>query len=147
MIEILISIVLMGSIIAGTLATLRATIVSGVVHRDHSNAHVWLQSAADVLYSSPKVACDETLPDQGEAAVRAVYEAVIDSVGNPEGWQDSQIRVVPTIEFWNAANIDADPDIEYFFASTCDPMRALQLIEIEVRSTDGDILESVEIVK
>ena len=46
-----------------------------------------------------------------------------------------------------APNLDADPDVEYFFGSDCDPSRTLQLIKIEVRSTNGHIIESVEIVK
>jgi hypothetical protein len=54
---------------------------------------------------------------------------------------------VPPVQFWNAANIDSDPEIEFFFGSDCDPSLGLQLIEIEVRSTDGRIIETVEIVK
>jgi Tfp pilus assembly protein PilV len=147
LIEILISIVLMGGVVAGTMATLRATIMSGAIHRDHSNAHGWLQSASDILYAAPKTACNPLAADKGEAAVRAAYDLVIDSVPNPQNWQDWQIRVVGTVKFWNAANIDADPDIENFFGSGCDPSLALQLIEIEVKSTSGRIIETVSIVK
>lgn len=147
LIEIIISIVLMGTIIAGSMAGLRATILSGTIHRDHSNAHGWLQSASDILYSAPKVQCDPALPDKGEALVRTSYEAVVDAVPNPQDWKDWQIRVVPSVQFWNAGNIDSDPDIEYFFAADCDPSLTLQLVEIEVRGTNGRIIESVEIVK
>lgn len=147
LIEILISVVLMGTIVAGSMAALRATIVSGTIHRDHSNAHGWLQSASDILYASPKIQCDPLLPDKGEALVRTTYEAVVDSVPNPQNWQDWQIRVVPSVQFWNAGNIDADPDIEYFFGPDCDPSLTLQLIKIEVRGTNGRIIENVEIVK
>ena len=35
----------------------------------------------------------------------------------------------------------------FFFGSQCDPSLGLQLIQIEVRSTSGEIIESVEIVK
>jgi hypothetical protein len=147
LIELILAVVLMGGIVAGTMATLRATVISGTVHRDHSNAHGWLQSASDILYAAPKVACDGSLPDNGEAAVRTAYEAVVDGVPNPQDWKDWQIRVVTPVQFWNAANLDADPDIEYYFGSDCDPSLGLQLIEIEVRSTNGRIIETVEIVK
>jgi hypothetical protein len=147
LVELLLAIVLMGGVVAGTMATLRATVISSTLHRDHSNAHGWLQSSSDILYAAPKVACDGSQPDNGEATVRAAYESVVDGVANPQDWQDWQIRVVPPVQFWNAANLDADPDIEFFFGSDCDPSLGLQLIEIEVRSTNGKIIESVEIVK
>ena len=129
------------------MATLRATIIAGTVHRDHANAHGWLQSASDILYAAPKVGCDAALPDKGESAVRASYETVVDAVPNPQDWKDWQIKVLSPVQFWNAGNLDADPDIEFFFGSDCDPSLTLQLIEIEVRSTSGKIIESVEIVK
>lgn len=147
LIEILIAVVLLGGVVAGTLATLQASIIGGTVHRDHSNAHGWLQSASDILYAAPKVSCDGALADNGEAAARAAYESVVDSVPNPQDWQDWQIRVVEPVQFWNAANLDSDPDIEFFFGSDCDPSLTLQLIQIEVKSTDGRIIENVEIVK
>ncbi|MDW3215413.1 MAG: hypothetical protein R8G01_15535 [Ilumatobacteraceae bacterium] len=146
-IEILIAVVLIGGVIAGTMATLRATTIAGTLHRDHSNAHGWLQSASDILYAAPKVSCDSSQPDNGEAFVRAAYETVVDGVPNPQDWKDWQIRVVGPVQFWNSANIDADPDIEFFFGSDCDPSLTLQLIQLEVRSTNNKIIESVEIVK
>ncbi len=147
MIEVLVSIVLMGTIVAGSMAALRGTVLAGTLHRDHSNAHAWLQSASDVLYAAPKVACDPAAPDKGEAEVRRAYDIVVDSVTNPEGWLDRQIRIVPNVQFWNAGNLDADADIEYFFGSACNPSLTLQLIKIEVRAPNGRIIESVELVK
>lgn len=147
LIEVLIAIVLLGGVVAGSMAALRATILAGTLHRDHSNAHAWLQSASDVLYAAPKVYCDPVKPDRGEAAARAAYDLVIDRVANPEGWDDHQIRIVPKVRFWNATNTDSDVDIEYVFGSACDPSLSLQLIEIEVRSMSGKIIESVEVVK
>ena len=147
MIEILISIVLLGTVVAGSLAALQGTILAGTLHRDHSNAHAWLQSASDVLYAAPKEYCNAGAPDKGEPAIRAAYNAVVDSVRNPEGWDDRQINVVGKVQFFNAANIDADADVEYFFGAACDPSLSLQLIKIEVRAPSGRIIESVEIVK
>jgi len=147
LLEVLIAIVLLGLVVSGSLAGLRGTVLAGTLHRDHSNAHAWLQSASDVLYGAPKAYCDATAPDQGEAAVRAAYDAVVDSVDNPEGWSNQQIGVVPTVRFWNAVQLDADVDREYVFGPTCDPSLALQLIRIEVRAPSGRIIESLELVK
>lgn len=142
-----IAVVLTGLVVTASMAALRSSVIGSRLHRDHSNAHAWLQSASDMVYAAPKQPCNAAAADKGEAAVRAAYDAVADGVPNPEGWIDWQIRIVEPVQFWNAANLDADPDIEYFFGSDCDPSLTLQLVELEVRSTDGDIIERVEIVK
>lgn len=49
LIEILVSIVLIGTAVVATLGALRISMVGGTIHRDHANAHAWLQSASDVL--------------------------------------------------------------------------------------------------
>ncbi|HEY5663025.1 MAG TPA: hypothetical protein VIS05_03190 [Ilumatobacter sp.] len=147
MIEILIAVVLTGGVVAGTMAAMGATVIGGSLHRDHSNAHGWLQSASDILYAAPKVMCDPGEADKGEAATRAAYDAVIDAVPNPQDWQDWQIEILPPVKFWNSGNLDSDPDREFFFGPGCDPSLTLQLIELEVRSPSGRIIERVEIVK
>lgn len=147
LVEILVAIVLLGSAIAGTLGTLLTATLGGEIHRDHSRAHAWLQSASDILYAEPKTACSATAVDKGESAVRSAYDAVIDAVPNPPDWNDWQIRVVPPVKFWNAANLDSDPDVEYFFGADCDPSLTLQLITLEVKSPSGKIIKTVEIVK
>jgi hypothetical protein len=146
-VEIVIAVVLIGGVVAGTMATLKATVISGAIHRDHSNAHGWLQSASDVLYASEKVFCDGSATDEGEATVRAAYEAVVDAVPNPQDWEDWQIRIVPNVTFWNAKDDNGDSIVEYYFGSECDPSLSLQLIELEVQNIDGRIIETVEIVK
>jgi hypothetical protein len=147
LIEVLIAIVLLAGVIAGSMAALRATTISGELHRDHSRGHAWLQTASDILYASPKVACSTTASDKGEAAVRAAYDTVVKGVPNPPEWSDWQIRVVPTVKFWNAGNLDADPDVEYYFGAGCDPSLQLQLVQLEVKSPSGRIIETVDIVK
>ena len=84
LIEVLIALVLLGGVIAGTMATLRATTLSGEIHRDHSRAHAWLQSASDILYAAPQGGCNTTDADKGEATVRAAYDAIIDAVAEPD---------------------------------------------------------------
>lgn len=147
LIELLIAIVLIGGVVAGTMATLRATTIAGTMHRDHSNAHGWLQSASDVLYAAPRTDCNPALPDKGEANTRTAYKSIVNGVTNPQGFADWQIQIVPKVQFWNSGNIDSDPDVEFFFGPDCDPNLTLQLIKIEVRNKDSQIIESVEIVK
>jgi hypothetical protein len=148
LIEILIAIVLLGGVVGGTLATLRATILSGTVQRDQAKAHAWLQSSSDILYGSEKVSCLVGASDvANEETVRIAYDAIVKGIESPDAWDDWQINVVPPVLFWNAGDLDADPDVDLYFGTDCDPNLTLQLIEIEVRSPSGRIIESVEIVK
>ena len=147
LIETLIALVLLGGVIAGSLAALRMSTLGGELHRDHSRAHAWLQSASDILYAAEKTNCNTVDADAGEATIRAKYQAIIAAVPNPPNWAEWQLRFVRDIQFWNSANLDADPDMEFYFSNTCDPSLTLQLIELEVRSPSGKIIESVEIVK
>jgi len=147
LIEVLIAVVLLGGVIAGTMATLQATTIGGELHRDHSRAFAWLQTASDVLYAAPKEPCSTTAADKGESAVRAKYDAIVDAAPKPAEWATWQISVVPTVKFWNSSNLDTDPDKEFYFGSNCDPSLQLQLIELEVKSPSGRIIETVEIVK
>ena len=148
LIEICIAITLLAGVIAGSMAALRATTISGALHRDHSRAHAWLQSASDILYAEIKKGCDATLADQGEEKVRLKYDSVIDlKVKKPSDWDSWQIQVVQPVKFWNSANLDSDPDPEFFFGSDCDPNLQLQQITIQVKAPSGRIIETVEIVK
>jgi hypothetical protein len=147
LIEMLIAVTLMSGVVVGTMATLRATIISGTAHRDHANAHGWLQSASDILYAAEKVACDDSKPDNGESIVRDQYNFIVDQVSQPQDWADWQITIVPPVQFWNSGNLDADPDNEFFFGPACETGLTLQLIELEVTTVDGKIIENVEIVK
>ena len=148
LVEILVSIVLIGMTVVATLGALRVSILGGTVHRDHANAHAWLQSASDVLYAAEKEDCDTALGDGGKSVIIAAYQPVVDAVANPEGWTNSQIRVIG-LEFWNATDTDGDGIVEYRFGSVCQDAinLSLQRLTLEVRSPNGRIIEQVELVK
>jgi type II secretory pathway pseudopilin PulG len=148
LVEILVSIVLIGTAVVATLGALRVSIVGGTVHRDHANAHAWLQSASDVLYASEKEDCDTALSDGGKSVIIGKYQPIVDAVANPEGWTNSQIRIVG-LEFWNATDTDNDGIVEYRFGAVCQDSinLALQRVTLEVRSPNGRIIEQVELVK
>jgi hypothetical protein len=138
-VEVLVSIVLLGMVVSALLVTLRTSIDASTLNRDHSNAHAWLQSASDVLYGSPREDCGT------EAASRAddiadVYESIIRTTSNPEGWPAENIEIVRPVRFWDGTSV---------YQSTCydDAGINLQLITIQVRGLDGRIVESVQVVK
>ena len=138
LIEILISVVLLGLVVTAMLTTLTVTISASATERDHANAHAWLQTASDVLYGEERIDCG-TVASSNQAAVLASYQAAVKATSNPQGWDPSLIDVVPPVLFW-------DGDV---YQSTCydDENINLQLITIEVRNPRGEIVESVQVVK
>jgi len=146
-IELLISIVLLGTVIAGTLTTLSVTISASATDRDHANAHAWLQTAADVLYARELVPCDPLLPPGTDIPVIvAEYESTIQQTENPEAWTDTNIKIFD-LQFWH---VDMDPVTKLTdegWGIKCDSEDTnLQRIGIEVRSEDGEIVEQVEVI-
>ena len=142
-IELLVAIVLLGTVVVAVLAGLRATIIGGELDRDHANAHAWLQSATDLIYSSSRLDCGTPTDTAAQkTAVRdsilAGYEAVATSVTNPEGWPPSNITVYD-VQYWDG---DAYQDTCYD-----DFGISLQLVKIRVHNLDGKLVEDVEVVK
>jgi prepilin-type N-terminal cleavage/methylation domain-containing protein len=147
LIEVLISIVLIGTVISATLTTLQVTIRASGTDRDHSNAHAWLQTAADVLYARPLEPCG---PADGIAtnkdAIISTYEATLQQTENPEDWPDTNIEIYD-LQFWH---INIDPVTKFTeegWGDLCDTSDTnLQRIGIEVRSDSGEIVEQVEVI-
>ncbi len=145
LVEILVSIVLLGITVTAVLVTLRTSVSASSLNRDHANAHAWLQTASDVLYGSEREDCGtptasrEALPD---LELTKAYQIIVRSTSpaNPEGWPATNIRIVPPVLFWDGTST---------YQSTCydDKGINLQLITIEVRGLDGRIVESVQVVK
>lgn len=134
LVEILIAIVILGIGVTSMLTMLTVTIKASATERDHANAHAWLQTGADVLYGLDRVDCDEPA-----STVHSTYEAAVKGTSNPEGWPASNITVIPPVLYW-------DGDI---YQSTCYDNEgiALQLITLEVRNPQGQIVETVQVVK
>ncbi len=143
LVEILVSIVLLGITVTAVLVTLRTSVSASSLNRDHANAHAWLQSASDVLYGSEREDCGTpTASREADQQLTNAYQLIVQSTwpANPEGWPATNIRIVPPVLFWDGTST---------YQSTCydDKGINLQLITIEVRGLDGRIVESVEVVK
>ena len=139
LVEVLIAIVLTGTLAVAGMITLRASITGSTLDRDHANAHAWLQTASDVLYGAAREGCGTlAAPDPGKVA--DVYDGIIKATPNPRNWDPSLIEVVRPVLFWDGkAN----------YQNTCyaDLGINLQLNTSQVRAPDGRIVESVQIVK
>lgn len=136
--EVLIAIVLLGTVVASTLTGLGATVNGTAYERDRATAQMWLQSAIEALQETPTQDCNDT--GQTEASLRAAYEsAVRAAVPPPPGWEAVQLRIVPPVRFW-------DPRLRFQDVCFDDYGYELQLIELEVSSPDGEIIERVHAV-
>ncbi|MFZ9629307.1 MAG: type IV pilus modification PilV family protein [Ilumatobacteraceae bacterium] len=139
LVEVVIAIVLIGLTGTAGLVTLRTAINASATNRDHANAHAWLQTATDVLYGVERQDCGTTTAAL-ESTVRAYYQTVVRGTSNPAGWPAANIEVVAPVKFWDGQST---------YQSTCydDLGINLQLITLRVRNPDGEIVETVEIVK
>lgn len=146
-IEVLISIVLLGTVVSVVLVGLQTTIRASALDRDHANAHAWLQTGADMLYARDLITCgtrDASDPVNDVALIAAEYEATVQQTENPEGWPDANIEVI-NLEWWS---IDVVNGIgTEAWGTTCDtPETDLQKIELRVTAEDGRIVEEVEVI-
>lgn len=149
LVEILVSIVLMGTVMIAVLGALQISVTGSRVERDHARAHQWLQSAIGAVQAAPRVSCDPPFGtySSGENNVRNTYQNVIrgSAVLIPPGWSSSQLEIVPSVKVWDGDQY-LDPNTAPKACYDSNGFR-LQLITIRVESPDGEIIESVEVVK
>lgn len=141
-VEILVAIVLLGTAVVGTLTAVRATIISAEIERDHSKAEQWLQSAVGVIESVDFSDCDN--PSLDETAILTDYQNAINlSTTAPFGFQ-GLIQVLAPLEVWDGSEF-----VPFATQTLCydDVLLRQQLVTVEVQSTDGGIVEQLQIVK
>lgn len=148
-IEVLVSIVLLGTAVVATLTALRVTVIGSETERDHARAHQWLQSAVGAIAEADYVPCDDpgTFATAQEHMIDDYLSAVRDETVPPPDWDPMQISVLSPIEVWDGNRYwtpaeTSDPDDCFK-----DDGYSLQLITVEVRDTEGEIVESVQVVK
>lgn len=147
LIEVLISVVLLGTVVVATLGALSATINASSLDRDHANAHAWLQTAADMLYARDLISCGsmDSDPSTDMALIVAEYQATVQQTDNPEGWPAANIEII-NLEWWSIDILPTGLGVEAW-GSTCDSGDTnLQKIELRVRAEDGRIVEQVEVI-
>lgn len=141
LVEILVSVVLLGTVGVALLASLQATILGSRVGRDHAQAHEWLQSATEVLVNDVAWAdCDDTDSAGSSTSLQNFYETELRAKSTiiPPGWAPARLVVPIGVEFAGASGA---------YGSTCLATEDRQRITIQVQNPDGDIIERVEVVK
>lgn len=107
-IEMLVSIVLLGTTVIAVLVALQATTVASRIDADTARASTWLHDASDAVFEMPRTPCalwdgvgDQALPasyiDQ-RATVLADIQAEVAAVPAPSGWSAASISVTK-VEF------------------------------------------------
>lgn len=154
LVEVVIAVVLVGVLLTVVLGAARVSIIGTRLERDHAKSYQWLQSANGVLQAADRVSCDHdpvNVPEDaafgsGEEKVRLTYEQTIrDGVVNPPEWADYQLSVLYPVMVWDGAQYwepaaapkpcyDADGYL-------------LQLVTLQVTSPDGEIIETIQVVK
>jgi len=142
-IEVLVAIVLLGTVVIATLTALQTTVIATRVSRDHSKAEQWLQSAIGVLQAYDFADC--TSPADGDD-VQAAYQAAITAgAPPPEGFTGGSTSIFVNVpEVW-----DGTAYVAFDSQTQCVDNNKLrqQLVTITVTSPDGSITEDVEVVK
>ena len=141
MVEVLVTIVLLGLGAAGTLGAMFASVDGSVESRDLANAQTWLQGAADYLQGQPRQDCDNVngVPGEAEARIRGIYQGDVQMVANPAGWPAADITVLQPVLFW-----DGDQ-----YQSVCHDNDGinLQLVTLQVRSPSGKVVHTLQVVR
>ena len=147
LVEILVSVVLLGMTVTAVMTTARVSIVASVTDRDHATSYTWLQAASDEIYLAPRVPCTS-----GVAAATASYDAAAKVVDRPPAWDSTSATIdVINVEFLGKATADADFEWSdaHCFEGTGYANSPLytQRVTLQVTSPDGTIIETLEMVK
>jgi type II secretory pathway pseudopilin PulG len=143
-VELLVAIVLLGTVVVGVLTAVRATVIGTRVERDHSKAQQWLQSAVGVIEAQDFASCDPLVING--ANVETAYQAAIDNpvsgAKRPYGFTGVTIDV-KTPEVWDGTKF-----VAFDSQTVCYDQSRLrqQRVTIEVNQPNG-VHESVEMIK
>lgn len=102
LVEVLVTLALMGTTVVAVLVGVQATVRASVTDRDHATAFAWLQSASDEIYRVDREPCTG-----GKAAAIAAYDSAAASVTPPPVWDstDAAISVID-VEFLGKSGVD-----------------------------------------
>ena len=101
LLEILISIMLLGTGATATLVTLRTSTHSSAIDKNLATTYEYLQNVSDHIYGADRLPCY-----QGLATIRAAYDAAAKTAAAPVGW--TKTATVTNVEFLGRALRD-DP--------------------------------------
>lgn len=100
LVEILVSITLLGIGVSAVLVGLRTTTAASAIDREHATVLAWLHAASDEVYRAPYSSCE----DHSAAAAAADYQLAARDPGIvPTGWSDIAIEVTSVEFLWRSS--------------------------------------------
>lgn len=150
-VEILVTIVLMGTVVVAVIGGLRGLVQASSVNADQARVEAVLVSASDRLRAAHYIPCPDLDGDYGHLSAAAAATV---------GWNSDQVDIID-IKYWDAtaggATNEADGDWSdsnsFVSGTTCQPdislttSRTLQKLVVQVSSPDGSIVRQIEVVK
>ena len=143
-IEVLVALVLLGTIVVATLAGLRASIIGSQVDENNARGHAWLQAAADAIYATAYLACDAN----PVSTIETAYQSAADTATRPAEWTPgSGANVdVTSIEFLSRAGTVESWGSACASGASTSPLYP-QRVRIEVTGPDGSFTAQLELIK
>ena len=151
LVEVVVSIVLIGTAVVAVLLSLQTTIRATTVDRDHATSFAWLQAASDEIYRVARVSCTAEA-DPGQTNPEDVYGAAAKSVARPPAW-DATSATIEVTEVEYLGKTTADGLFEWA-ATFCfegpgyeDSPLYTQRVTIQTTSPNGELVKTLQMVK
>lgn len=135
-VEVLVSIVLIGTVVIATLVALRVTIAASQVSDDRSRLLLWLNEGAEAVHRAPFKPCASGVSD-----VKNTYQVVLDAVPVPAGFSGGTL-LLDDPEF---LSIHPSTFVERWGA-VCDPDRRAHRLTMRATTPDGSTTSVLEVV-
>lgn len=138
LIEMLIAIVLMGTIVLSIMGGMWAVVRASRQSDQRAKVQAVLGSAADRISVLNHTNCPE---------IDGVYELFAEKAAESVGWPAESVRIT-SYEYW-----DPTPDVADPWAGSCNASaglttaKTLQRLTIEATSPDGNVVSSLQIIK
>jgi prepilin-type N-terminal cleavage/methylation domain-containing protein len=106
LIEMLVTIVLLGVAVTAILGAVRTTTLASAIDEDHAIGFTWLQAASDEIYRAPRRPCDTNT----QAAIETAYSASANAAPRPDAWLTNPTAVIAVtkVQFLGKPNPDAE---------------------------------------
>ncbi len=145
-IEILVAIVLLGTVVVATLTGLRAAIVGTEVDEDHARAYAWLQAASDEIYAAAYLPCH--VAANTNIVIKNQYQSAVATASRPTDWTvaSGATITIDTVEYLSRSGTDD------LWGTTCASGNAgspvyPQLIKITVKDPSLQFSATIEVIK
>lgn len=145
LIEILVTLSLMGMTVVAVLSGLQATIRASVIDRDHATAFAWMQTASDEIHRATRTPCTA-------GTAESDYDAIAQAVPPPPVWASLSPTIeVISVEYLGKTNVDDDFEWSSAFCFEgglyVDSPLYTQRVTLRVTTHDGKTVRTLQMVK